>query len=108
MEEASLRHGPVLALVRSHNETDNYDDVRATLEGYLADTEDDAADIQMCALPVADHISTVLAESAAIDQLVVVDSSDPTFVADVVGPDARKFLRHTNCSVLILHRRSGE
>lgn len=108
LDEASSRHGPVLALIRSRDETENYEDVKATLKGYLADTEDDNADIQMCALPVADHISTVLAESAAIDQLVVVDSSDPTFVAEVVGPDARKFLRHTNCSVLILRRRSGE
>lgn len=28
--------------------------------------------------------------------------------AEVVGPEARKILRHTNCSVLILRNRSGE
>lgn len=108
LDEASLRHAPVLALIRSHRGADNHENVEATLKNYLAETQDDNADIQMCTLPVSDHISTVLAQSAAIDQLVVVDSSDPTFVAEVVGPEARKLLRHTNCSVLVLRGRTGE
>lgn len=108
MDEASLRHAPVLALIRTHGGSRGNDDVKTTLRTYLADTEDDDADIQLCALPVSDHISNILSQSAAIDQLVVVDSGDPTFVAEVVGPEARKILRHTSCSVLILRKRSGE
>lgn len=104
LKEAELREAPVLALTRWATASEDEADLRRHLTHYLAEDGDDNASIQMCALPVSDHISNVLSQSASIDQLVIVDSSDPALVAEVVGPEARKTLRHTNCSVLVLRR----
>ncbi|MGZ5390561.1 MAG: universal stress protein [Mycobacterium sp.] len=107
IDEATLRKAPVLALTRwpsaPTSEADDDRDVRARLEEYLADArDDDAAEIQICALPISEHIGGVLAQSANIDQLVIVDANDPVLMAEVVGAEARKALHHTNCSVLVL------
>ncbi|MGO4443372.1 universal stress protein [Mycobacterium sp. 2YAF39] len=107
IDEATLRKAPVLALTRwpSAMTTDSDDkrDVRTRLAQYLAEAqEDDAAGVQICALPISHHIAGVLAQSANIDQLVIVDAHDPVLTAEAVGPEARKALRHTNCSVLVL------
>jgi nucleotide-binding universal stress UspA family protein len=107
IDEATLRKAPVLALTRWPSgaaiDGDDDRDVRTRLEEYLAEArDDDDADIQMCALPMSEHIGGVLAQSANIDQLVIVDANDPVLAAEVLGPEARKSLRHTNCSVLIL------
>jgi nucleotide-binding universal stress UspA family protein len=108
IDEATLRKAPVLALTRWPSATaieadDDDRDVRARLSEYLVEArDDDAADIQICALPMSEHIGGVLAQSANIDQLVIVDANDPVLTAEVVGPEARKSLRHTNCSVLVL------
>ncbi len=107
INEATLRKAPVLALTRWRSavtpQTDDKRDVRARLAQYLTEArEDDDADVQMHALPISDHIAGVLAQSANIDQLVIVDANDPVLTAEAVGSEARKALRHTNCSVLVL------
>lgn len=107
INEATLRKAPVLALTRWRSavttEPDDKRDVRTRLAQYLAEArDDDDADVQIHALPISDHIGGVLAQSANIDQLVIVDANDPVLTAEVVGPEARKALRHTNCSVLVL------
>jgi nucleotide-binding universal stress UspA family protein len=107
IDEATLRKAPVLALTRWSSaaaiEADDDSDVRARLAEYLVEArDDDDADIQICAIPMSEHIGGVLAQSANIDQLVIVDANDPVLTAEVVGPEARKSLRHTNCSVLLL------
>lgn len=105
--EAMLRKAPVLALTRWPSEgppePDDKRDVRSRLAQYLAEArDDDEADVQMHALPISEHIAGILAQSANIDQLVIVDANDPVLTAETVGPEARKALRHTNCSVLVL------
>jgi nucleotide-binding universal stress UspA family protein len=107
IDEATLRNAPVLALTRwassLGSDADGDRDVRTRLDEYLADArDDDGAEVQICALPISEHIGGVLAQSAHIDQLVIVDANDPVLTAEVVGPEARKSLRHTNCSVLVL------
>ena len=107
INEATLRQAPVLALTRwpsaMTTESDEKRHVRTRLAQYLADArEDDGADVQIHALPISEHIAGVLAQSANIDQLVIVDANDPVLMAEAVGPKARKVLRHTNCSVLVL------
>ena len=108
INEATLRKAPVLALTRWPSavapDDDVKRDVRARLAEYLAEArEDDDADVQIHALPISDHIAGVLAQSANIDQLVIVDANDAALTAEAVGHEARKALRHTNCSVLV-HR----
>jgi nucleotide-binding universal stress UspA family protein len=104
IEEAELRDAPVLALTRnsSTRAARSAHHLKRTLKEYLQEAKDDNADIQICTLPMSDHITNVLEQSAPIDQLVIVDSRDPSLVADVVGPQARAVLRHTVCSVLVL------
>ena len=53
-------------------------------------------------LPMSEHIANVLAQSADIDQLVIIGPDDPDLVAEAVGPHGRNILRGTNCSVLVL------
>jgi nucleotide-binding universal stress UspA family protein len=113
MDEAGLREAPVLALTSRRptdgtaSESKDEEGLRAKLDRYLDELHDDAADVQVCVLAMPDHISDVLAQSADIDQLVIVDASKPEIVAELVGLEARKLLRHTNCSLLILRERSS-
>jgi len=108
LDEALLREAPVLALVRrpttarSNGESKDDDNLRAKLRRYLEDEQDDNAEVQVCTLPMSDHISNLIAQSADIDQLIIVGSNHPDLVADVIGPQARAVLRHTNCSILIV------
>lgn len=105
--EAELRDAPVLALTRhTSGDAENHDDLRAWLHEYLEEVKEDNADIQICTLPVSDDISNILEQSAPIDQLVIVDSHDPSIVAEVVGREARAVLRHTVCSILVLRPQS--
>ena len=113
MDEAVLREAPVLALTPwpptggTANESNDEEGLRAKLDRYLDETHADPADVQVCVLAMPDHLSNLLAQSADIDQLVIVDAGNPDRVAELVGPEARKLLRHTNCSLLILRERSS-
>ena len=112
MNEAMLRDTPILALTRwstagrPEGEPDSHHDVRAKLVKYLQEAGEDAADVEICTLPMSEHIANVLAQSADIDQLVIIGPDDPDLVAEAVGPHARNILRGTNCSVLVLRDRS--
>lgn len=113
MVEAVLRDAPVMALTpwpptgATASESKDEEGLRAKLDRYLDETHEDAADVQVCVLAMPDHISNLLAQSADIDQLVIVDASNPDRVAELVGPEARKLLRHTNCSLLVLREPSS-
>lgn len=113
LDEALLRKAPVLALTPWGTEADEAggDDsdagLRARLRRYLDEAQDDNADVQVCALPKPDTMSNLLEQSATIDQLVIVASTNPKLVAEIVGRKARTILRDTNCSLLILRDRLG-
>jgi hypothetical protein len=79
--------------------------LRAKLNRYLDGTKDDAADVQVCLLAFPDEMLNFLAQSKAIDQLVIFGSGDADLIAEVVSPEARAMLRHTSCSLLILRDR---
>ena len=106
--EAILRKAPILALTpwptTGSAKSEHHESIRAKLDRYLAEADDDV-DVQISTLPLSDHISNLLEQSADIDQLVIVGSGNPDFVAEVVAPKMRKMLRHTDCSILILRNR---
>jgi nucleotide-binding universal stress UspA family protein len=103
MDEAQLRHASILALTPwgRRSEPDG-SDVRAKLDRYLADADDDDADFQICALPRPDNMLNLLAQSADVDQLVVASADDSRLLAELVGPPIRAVLKGTNCSVIFL------
>lgn len=104
LNEAILREAPVLALTpwptTDTPKTEHHESVRAKVDRYLAETDNDV-NVQISTLPIADHISNLLEQSADIDQLVIVGPDHPNFIAEVTAPKMRKKLRHTDCSILI-------
>jgi len=107
-DEAILRKAPMLALTpwptTDKPQSEHHESLRAKLDRYLAEADDDV-DVQISTLPISDHISNLLEQSADIDQLVIVGPDNPDFVAEVIDPKMRKRLRHTDCSILILRNR---
>ena len=108
-DEALLRKAPILALTpwptTGNAKSEDHEGIRAKLDRYLAEARDDDVDVQISTLPISDHISNLLEQSADIDQLVIVGSGNHDFVAEVVAPKMRKMLRHTDCSILIIRNR---
>lgn len=111
LHEAQLRQGSVLALTPWPTVTvdagppGDEPGLVMKLKRYLNDAQDDNADVEVCTLPMPTDMSNLLAQSASIDQLVVVGPSDPDLITQVVGPKARAILHKTNCSLLILRDR---
>ena len=83
----------------------DHEGVRAKLDRYRAEAQDDDVDIQISTLPISDHISNLLEQSADIDQPIIIGADNPDLVAEVIAPETRKMLRHTDCSILVLRNR---
>jgi nucleotide-binding universal stress UspA family protein len=107
LDEAALREAPVLALTTWSTthvlETGATSDVRSSMDRYLNDSHDDPADLQVCALPLPDDLATMLEQSASVEQLFVVGSNRHDLVDQLTDDRARKALRGTNCSILVVH-----
>jgi nucleotide-binding universal stress UspA family protein len=112
IDEALLRHSPVLALTscspttRDNDSTARTGGLQATLARYLTDAEEAEADIQVCALPMSDSILSLFEQSHTIDQLVIVGSSRHEVVDELLGSPVRKVLRKSNCSLLFTGNRA--
>jgi nucleotide-binding universal stress UspA family protein len=110
LDEAVLREAPVLALTTwpanraggSESGT-NAAGIRAKMDRYLADARENPADVQVCVLPMPHDLTNLLEQSASIEQLFVVSSGRHDFVDQLTGARARKAMRGTNCSVLVVH-----
>lgn len=106
LAEATLRHAPVLALTSwsttGREKRRARTGLRKRLDRYLDDAK--AADLQVCAIPMPDHILGILKQSASIDQLVVVDASNATLTQELMTPRAAKILRKSNCSTMFVRR----
>ena len=106
LDEATLRRAPVLALTswsttgRQKRRTASATGLRKTLDRYLERA--DGADIQVCALPMPDHIFNVLKQSASIDQLVVVGATNTAVTHELMTHRAAKILRKSNCSTMFV------
>jgi nucleotide-binding universal stress UspA family protein len=114
LDEADLRQAPVLALTtwsttHPHRrvESEGEGDIRAQMDRYLEDSHDDPADVQICAIPMPHDLTTLLEQSAGIEQLIVVGASRHDLVEQLTSPKARKTLRGTNCSILVVHPESS-
>ena len=106
INEAMLRKAALLALTSwSTTERGRRDrpatDLRAKLESYLDDADSDDADLQVCSIPMPDHIFNVLEQSAPIDQLVVIGTGNPELTGEVFSRRAAKILRKSDCSLMI-------
>ena len=75
--------------------------LRARLQAYLDDADSGEGDLQVCAIPMPDHIFNVLEQSAPIDQLVVIGTSKPELAGEVFSRRAAKILRRSDCSLMI-------
>jgi len=109
LDEATLREAPVLALTTwsttasHHADTSDSGDIRVKMDRYLKESQDDSADIQVCAVPMPADLTGLLEQSASIEQLFVVDSARHDLVDQLTGDEARKAMRRTNCSILVVH-----
>ena len=107
LDEAALRDAPVLALTTWSTthvlETGAASDIRSSMDRYLSDSHDDPADLQVCALPLPDDLATMLEQSASVEQLFVIGSNRHDLVDQLTDDRARKALRGTNCSILVVH-----
>lgn len=109
LDEAALRKAPVLALTswstsspRGSADLPPVDDVRATVDRHLRDTLDGTAAVRVCALPMPDDVTTILQQSAGIDQLLVIGAGRTDVIEQLQEQRARDALRKTNCSILIV------
>jgi nucleotide-binding universal stress UspA family protein len=110
LDEAVLRAAPVLALTTwSTNESGearaaaHADDIRAKMDRYLKDSQSHQTDLEVCALPMPDDLVHMLEQSANIEQLFVVGSARHDLVDELTSDRARKAMRGTHCSVLVVH-----
>ena len=78
-------------------------DIRAKLDRYLKEAQDDPADVQVCALSMPADLTRLLEQSASIEQLFVIGSNRHDLVDQMTGAQARKAMRGTNCSILVVH-----
>jgi nucleotide-binding universal stress UspA family protein len=46
-------------------------------------------------------LTYLLAETVDIDQLVIVGRNNPELITELIGPQARSMLSHTDCSVMV-------
>jgi nucleotide-binding universal stress UspA family protein len=110
LDEAVLREAPVLALTtwsmnRSgiSESSKKTGDIRAKMDRYLKASQNHPANVQVCALSMPEDVTNLLEQSASIEQLFVVGSGRHDLVDQLTGARARKALRGTNCSVLVVH-----
>ena len=114
LDEAVLREAPLLALTswsatnpRHSDESESTGDIRAKMRRYLKDSQDDRADVQVCALSMPSDLKTLLEQSASIEQLFVVGARRHELVDQLTGAPARKAMRGTNCSILVVNAESS-
>jgi nucleotide-binding universal stress UspA family protein len=104
--EALLREASILALTplpaTARPKSKDHETIRAKLDRYRAEARHDKVDVQISVLPISHHISNLVEQSADIDQLIIIGADSPDLVAEVVAPEMRKVLHHTDCSILIL------
>ena len=109
MEEARLRDAPILALTpwsttTRQPENDDIDSMRAKLERILDESEYENADLSVCAVPTPTGMNNtlkLLAQTASINQLVIIGQHNHDLIEHLVSNEAAKFLRGTNCTLLI-------
>ena len=109
LDEASFREAPVLALTTWSTSTSHHGaapesgDIRAEMDRYLEESQGGSADVQVCALPMPKNLTTLLEQSASIEQLFVIDSTRTDLVDQLTSADARKAMRKSNCSILVVN-----
>lgn len=104
LDEALHRDASVLALIswpaRDYGSVHSGDDLRAEVDRYLEGVDCDPQ-VGICAASVPENLTELLAQTADLDQLVIVGKNNPDLITELVGPQARSRLRKTNCSVMI-------
>jgi len=116
LDEAELREAPVLALTTWSTSNPRADgtspseaagDIRVKMDRYLEASQSVSADVQVCALPLPDDVTTLLEQSAGIEQLFVIGAHRLDLLDQLTGDTARRALRGTNCSILVVRTASN-
>lgn len=111
LDEADHRGAPVLALTtwsdghphpRAMPDSDEAGHVRASMDGYLDDSHHLSADVRICTLPLPGDVTALLERTAGIEQLFVISARRHDLVDQLTGDSARRALRGTNCSILVV------
>lgn len=106
LTEARRRDAAALALTswpsQSYGHHHCGDGLRAQLDHDLQACRDDDAHTRVWATSIPAHLAGALAQTADLDQLIVVGKSNPELIAELVGPQGRSLLRKTNCSVMVV------
>lgn len=102
IDEATLRHAGILALAPWRNDPAAIDRIRTKLDSRADRAEGPGAQIRRCLLPLPDHMSSLFAQSADIDQLVIAAASNRELVGELTDRRTNRILRGSECSVLIL------
>lgn len=111
LDEADHRGAPVLALTtwsvghphpHEMSASDEAGHIRTRMERYLEDWRHASADVQICALPLPDDVTALLEQTAGIEQLFVISARRHDLVDQLTGDTARRALRGTNCSILVV------
>lgn len=116
LDEAVWRKAPVLALTtwsaslpsKGKSAKRSVPNLRARMDEYLADRDDEPVGVQLCVLPLPHDLATMLEQSAAVDQMFVVGAGRQGSIGQLTSRRARRALRGTSCSILIVRQEDAD
>ncbi|MDH6246974.1 universal stress protein [Mycobacterium sp. OTB74] len=102
-DEAATRDAPILVLEswsHSRNEADASLPEHAALKRYLKDSTNHH--VQSVTLPMPEHLTNLLRQSACIDQLFIVPGDRTDLVDELTDDRTRKLLQDSDCSLMVI------
>ena len=102
IEEARLRHAPVLAVGAVQGAGDETDETSDELDRQVQVWSRHYPDVRLHSVAAHTGIAKFLAGNDDGVQLAVIGSSEAHQVAQVIGPHSHPILRHAECSVLVV------
>lgn len=105
LDEARRRQSPLLVLTSWQTQDLGLraggTDFRAELDRLLDNSDRNATDVRVSAERLSPNLTYLLAQTVDIDQLVIVGRNNPELITELIGPQARSLLGHTDCSVMV-------
>ncbi|OKH82017.1 hypothetical protein EB75_13795 [Mycobacterium sp. ST-F2] len=101
--DSAWRNAPIVILEpwsHSSGPVDARHPVHAALERYWEDVQD--RHIRSATLAMPEHLSSLLRQSACIDQLVIVPGDHPKLVAELTSDEVCKTLKDSDCTLLFV------
>ncbi len=106
MDEAQLRHAPVLAVGGWQNDLGEirYDELDRRVQVWSRRYPD----VRICPISTCASVAGFLADNDERVQLAVIGSSDAGQVVELIGPRAHPVLGHAECSALVVGSRGRD